>query len=91
MSSRAFEPAILAIKRFRTYGLDLIVSEVCDYVFIIMYSLCICIMYLVHATWGLLKPKWINIYWRNEYIAQFFSQRMWLLGLQFWDNDYREH
>ena len=54
MSSAAFEPTILAIERFQTYGLDRIASEVGDYyVFIsIMYSLCMCIMYLVHAIGG---------------------------------------
>jgi hypothetical protein len=55
MTSAAFEPTIRAIERFQTYGLDRIASEVGDYyVFIItiMYSLFMCIMYLVHATGG---------------------------------------
>jgi hypothetical protein len=37
MSSAAFEPAILAVERFQTYGLDRIASEVGDYVFCIYY------------------------------------------------------
>ena len=53
MSSAVFEPTILAIQLFQTYGLDRKASEVGDYVFIIiMYSFCVCIMYLVHATGG---------------------------------------
>jgi len=57
MPSAAFEPTILAIERFQTYGLDRIASEVGDYyvfiiIIIIMYSLCVCIVYLVHATGG---------------------------------------
>ena len=59
MSSAAFEPAILASERFRTYGLDLIVSEVCDYVLCTYYYVFIMYMYYVFITryWGAFKTK----------------------------------
>jgi hypothetical protein len=64
MSSAAFEPAILASERFRTYDLDLIVSEVCDYVLCIYYYVFIMYMYYVFSTryWGAFKTK------MNKYI-----------------------
>jgi len=59
VSSAVFEPAILTVERFQTYGLDRIAIEVGDYVLCIYYCVFIMYMYYVFSAryWGAFKNK----------------------------------
>ena len=105
VSSAAFEPAILAIERFQTCGLDHIASEVGDYVLSIYYALCIyyyvfimSTYYIFNAHYGVafktkmnkhLLTNWINC---TTFQSEYVALRLAVLRcwlLGTWTNDAR--